>query len=142
MSVESHTTCIRLSICMFLYICVFCIASSKTSYVCLLYIFCSAHHTRTPRVGRKSYICICICICSVSVRRALRWNVAHVHCIVARVCVCCSVLHCVAVCCIVLQCVAVCCSVLQCVAVCCSVLVETAFRWSAHDMYDMTHLYV
>jgi len=41
---------------------------------------------------------------------------------VARVAVCCGVLHCVVVCCSVLRCVAVCCSVLQCVAVCCSVL--------------------
>jgi len=84
---------------------------------------------------RKRYLFVKVEACFLLLRRG--WTVAAVaewkrnralweimaHPFVClRVCVCCSVLQCVAACCSVLQRVVVCCSVLQRVAACCSVL--------------------
>jgi len=95
----------------------------------------------------RVYVCVCVCACvcpsgvcgrkhervskrlwereSARERKNVyaQWKVrAHEKACLKFLCMCCSVLQCVAVCCSVLQCVAMCCSVLQRVAVCCSVL--------------------
>jgi len=58
-------------------------------------------------------VAICCSVLHYGVSQCVEYRRSTVY-----VCVCCSVVQCVAVCCSVLQCVAVCCSVLQCVAVC------------------------
>jgi len=55
-------------------------------------------------------VCCGVCACVMCV-----YDITYIRCDIKSVCVCCSVLQCVAVCCSVLQCVAVCCSALACV---------------------------
>jgi len=76
-------------------------------------------------VNEASRMCH-VCVCSSLLQCiAVCCSVLYCVCIVLQcVAVCCSVLPCV---CILLQCVAVCCSVLQCVAVC---LHCVAVHWS------------